>query len=77
MRVKAILGGFHLMNPITNRMEESESDVLAIASELRKKYPGIKIYTGHCTGVEGYTILKSCLGDGIEYITTGSVFCIN
>lgn len=77
MRVKAVLGGFHLMNPITNRMEESESDVRAIAVELQTRYPGIKIYTGHCTGVEGYTILKSCLGESIEYFTTGSVFCID
>ena len=30
-----------------------------------------KLYTGHCTGIVGYEMLKEYLGDKIEYINTG------
>lgn len=74
--IKAVLGGFHLMNPVTNKMEERESDVVNIAAELKNKYKTATFYTGHCTGVKGYQLLKSVLGERIVYITTGSRFLI-
>jgi 7,8-dihydropterin-6-yl-methyl-4-(beta-D-ribofuranosyl)aminobenzene 5'-phosphate synthase len=75
--IKAVLGGFHLMNPLTCKMEESEDEVRKLGEELNIKYPSTRVYTGHCTGVKGYLILKSILGNRIEYFTTGSRFIIN
>lgn len=75
--IKVVLGGFHLMNPVTNEMEEPEGDVIAMATQLRDQYPNTQFYTGHCTGVKGYSLLKSVLGDRIEYFATGSSFAIN
>ncbi|GEM_PF-155960 len=76
-RIKAVLGGFHLMNPLTCKMEEPEDEVRKLAEELNKNYPSTLIYTGHCTGVKGYLILKSILCDRIEYFTSGSRFIID
>lgn len=58
-------------------MGESEDEVRKPGEELNKKYPSTRIYTGHCTGVKGYLILKSCLGERIEYFTSGSRFIID
>ena len=71
--VKAVLGGFHLMNPATRSMAESEETVINIA-ETFLKLPVNKIYTGHCTGSEAYDVLDSVLKDKLEPFRTGSVF---
>jgi len=34
-------------------------------------YPIDKLYTGYCTGLKAYEILKGVLGDNIEYFPTG------
>lgn len=74
--IKAVLGGFHLMNPITNKMAEEKETVEKIAQYLKQHFPDTYFYTGHCTGAEGYQILKSILQNKIEYFTSGSRFII-
>ncbi|WP_027624268.1 MBL fold metallo-hydrolase [Clostridium lundense] len=70
--IKAIVGGFHLMT-VPSRglfcMKQEKVDVISnfIASENIGK-----VYTGHCTGKEGYDRLKKILGHKVEYITVGS-----
>lgn len=32
-----------------------------------------KYYTGHCTGLEAYHLLKEVMGDRIQYLATGTV----
>lgn len=59
----AYIGGLHLY-------KSSEDEVRALAE--RVKETGIKkIITGHCTGDEGFAILKEELGDIIEQMYTG------
>ena len=62
--VRAVIGGFHLTGTAKYFVEQIGKEML--------KYPIIKIYTCHCTGVENYRILKTILGVKIEYISTGS-----
>jgi len=62
--IKAVIGGFHLTGAPKHFVEQIGKEML--------KYPIIKIYTCHCTGVENYRILKTILGVKIEYISTGS-----
>jgi 7,8-dihydropterin-6-yl-methyl-4-(beta-D-ribofuranosyl)aminobenzene 5'-phosphate synthase len=69
-KVKAIIGGFHLMNPITKKMVEGEETVAAIAAKLRSLPIG-SIYTGHCTGLQAYRLMKNILGDTIAEFKTG------
>lgn len=70
-RIKAVIGGFHLLGlPLLKGIAGSESDIKVIA-KIMSTYPIDKLYTGHCTGLKAYKILKSVLGDRIEYFPTG------
>lgn len=44
-RVYAFVGGLHLVDG-----EHTSSEVDTLRDEINALYPGIKIYTGHCTG---------------------------
>ena len=71
--VKAVLGGFHLMNPGTGKMAESEETVANIAN-IFQTLPVEKIYTGHCTGNEAFRILENILKHKLAPFKTGSIF---
>jgi 7,8-dihydropterin-6-yl-methyl-4-(beta-D-ribofuranosyl)aminobenzene 5'-phosphate synthase len=70
IRIKAVFGGFHLMDPIRKKMSEKPETVESIAAKL-KSLPVGKIYTGHCTGTDAYLLLKKGLGDRISLFQTG------
>ncbi len=70
VRVKAVFGGFHLMNPITKRNAERPKTIASIAAKL-KSLPVGMIYTGHCTGPGAFAILREGLGDRIAELGTG------
>ena len=63
-------GGLHLSHhtPVVNNEK-----LYCIKSQLEKKE--VKIYTGHCTGIEQFNYLKSSLP--LEYISSGKVITIN
>lgn len=63
-----VFSGFHLYNRAKGKIESAE-----FTAQLgqRLKQTGIKFYTCHCTGLEAYNILKSILGDQIQYIAAG------
>jgi metal-dependent hydrolase (beta-lactamase superfamily II) len=78
--IRALWGGFHLIDPITQmpfmeeKLAETPETVDRIATLLSQR-PIEKIYTGHCTGTkEGYSRLKAILGDKLEYFATGCVY---
>jgi 7,8-dihydropterin-6-yl-methyl-4-(beta-D-ribofuranosyl)aminobenzene 5'-phosphate synthase len=71
VRIKAVLGGFHLIGlPILNTMAGSKREVEGIGKEMLK-YPIDKLYTGHCTGMKAYRVLKGVLGEKLEHFPTG------
>ena len=61
--ILAILGGFHLYN-------KSPEYVRNLAARLGG-LGNIRIYTGHCTGEEGYDILREELGDQVHQLRCG------
>ena len=62
-QILAMIGGFHLYN-------KTEEYVRSFAEKLR--VTGVKeIYTGHCTGEEGYRILRDVLGDRMHQLKAG------
>jgi len=70
-RIKAVVGGFHLVGlPLFNSIGGSKKDIEAIGQTLLS-YPIDKLYTGHCTGMKAYGLLKDVLGDRLEYLPTG------
>jgi 7,8-dihydropterin-6-yl-methyl-4-(beta-D-ribofuranosyl)aminobenzene 5'-phosphate synthase len=71
-KIRGIIGGFHLMNPITKQLSEKRETVEDIADTIGSKEID-KIYTGHCTGDKAFSILKSKLGDSLDKFQTGSI----
>ncbi|WP_171361164.1 MBL fold metallo-hydrolase [Vibrio pectenicida] len=70
-KIKAVVGGFHLVGlPVFNSIGGSKQDIEVIGQVLAE-YPIDKFYTGHCTGMKAYAILKQVLSDRLEYIPTG------
>ncbi len=69
--IKAVVGGFHLMNPATGAMSATRKDVESIGQALRALHVG-KVYTCHCTGEEAFGVLKEVLGDKLGSCATGS-----
>lgn len=62
--LKSLIGGFHLRGM-------PEEKIIEIAKKI-DSYGIKKIYTGHCTGIDEYGILKSVLKDKLSYLTTSS-----
>ena len=70
--ILAVIGGFHLMNPATKGMAESAGDVIDLASALETKKHLVKVYTGHCTGLAAYKVMKTRMGDKLDYFSVGT-----
>lgn len=69
--VDAVFGGFHLVAlPPFNFISGSRREVRDMGRELLR-FPVRRVYTGHCTGTHAYEVLKSVMGDRIDYIGTG------
>ncbi|MEC4728140.1 MBL fold metallo-hydrolase [Shewanella sp. D64] len=70
-KIKALVGGFHLVGlPLFNTVGGSKQDIRALGRSLLR-FPVGKYYTGHCTGMKAYGILKEELGKRLEYLPTG------
>ncbi|PZP37919.1 MAG: MBL fold hydrolase [Shewanella oneidensis] len=70
-RIKAVVGGFHLVGlPLFNSIGGTKQDIRAIGQAL-SHYPIDKLYTGHCTGMKAFGLLKEVLGDRLEHLPTG------
>ena len=70
-RIAAYIGGFHLKAPgQSDGMNCTVQEVEKLGQSLMEL--GIEhIYTGHCTGIKGYQVLKSVMGDMLEPLVTG------
>jgi 7,8-dihydropterin-6-yl-methyl-4-(beta-D-ribofuranosyl)aminobenzene 5'-phosphate synthase len=69
--IKALFGGFHLIDfPLINSMAGCKADIEALGKAILK-YPIENIFTGHCTGIKAYQILKEVMGEKLEYFATG------
>ena len=69
----AVFSGFHMIKK-TELTEEDLRDVEETAYEL-KKYKTL-FYTGHCTGLVPYELLKKIMGDQLEYMHCGDQLTI-
>lgn len=70
-KIKAVVGGFHLVGlPVLNGIGGTKDDIRALGRAM-SEYPIDKFYTGHCTGMKAYGLLKELLGDRLEHLPTG------
>lgn len=65
-----VISGFHLMQKEGYTGEEIEN-IRNIAAELLKTHS--VFYTGHCTGLAAYDIMKEIMGDRLKPIRSGEV----
>lgn len=71
-KIYAVLGGFHFLGKVPEKCAYSRKEVREIADYVIAS--GIaKVYTGHCTGKEGFGWLKEFLGARIEAFPTGKI----
>lgn len=63
-----VISGFHLMQKTVYTSDDIQN-IQAIGCELLKT--GALFYTGHCTGVEAFPILKEIIGDKLQYLNSG------
>lgn len=63
-----VISGFHLMKK-NGYSEEDMENIKAIAEELTTM--DTTFYTGHCTGIEPFDIMKEIMGDKLHYIHSG------
>ena len=63
-----VVSGFHLMKK-TDYNDDEINEIKAIAKELRN-FP-TKFVTCHCTGTIAFDIMKSILGDSLDYVHSG------
>ena len=63
-----VVSGFHLMKK-TDYSDGEIAEIRSIATEL-KKYP-TRFVTCHCTGTTAYDVMKSIMGDSLEYVHSG------
>lgn len=72
-RISAVVGGFHLNRPRSEKMSASEGEILQLARVLGQQVSGL-IYTGHCTGAEAFAVMKPELGSRLCALHTGEQF---
>lgn len=68
-----VVSGFHMMN----KWGYSDKDLATIrqtAEELKQQ--NTLFFTGHCTGLEPFQILKDIMGDQITYIHSGETITL-
>lgn len=69
MQPDVLVGGFHFMK--LDPMADAET----LRDSARSLLDGtVSYYTGHCTGVAQYGVLKEIMGERLRYLSTGSVF---
>jgi len=69
LKLTHIIGGFHLYS---HSKDEYESAKLIEDIGVYLNHTGIIFYTGHCTGINAYDMIKKLLHDKINYLSTGT-----
>jgi len=72
--IGTVIGGLHMMKG--EGINCDESLVNLTADYLKENCQGC-IFTGHCTGLTAYKMLRNILKDKINYLSTGTVIEIN
>lgn len=66
----AVLSGFHLADPTSQR--GYDPDLTEALAKALRALP-TRYYTCHCTGLAAYEVLKTAMGDQVDYAACGDV----
>ncbi len=67
-KLTSVLGGFHLKSRFPE-LAETESNIKEISNILLNSQA--MYYTGHCTGIKQYDVLKKYMKEHIDYFSVG------
>ncbi len=62
--IGTVLGGFHMMG--------QDEYAVSAAIERMKEFGPRRIGVGHCTGIDGYAMMKNVFGESVFYNSTGT-----
>lgn len=65
-RIRAVLGGLHLVQARRERIQRTVSELLALSPQ--------QVVTGHCTGTEAQFALRQAFGERWQPLATGARF---
>lgn len=69
-----VISGFHMMSK-WGYSDEDLATIRQTANELKQE--NTLFYTGHCTGLEPFHILKDIMGDQITYVHSGEIITLD
>jgi 7,8-dihydropterin-6-yl-methyl-4-(beta-D-ribofuranosyl)aminobenzene 5'-phosphate synthase len=69
-KIKAVIGGFHLVGGKPPGSGEKRDTIERIAKTMKYDVAG-KVYAGHCTGPAGLSLMKPIMGDQLVPLFTG------
>ncbi|MCD8212361.1 MAG: MBL fold metallo-hydrolase [Oscillospiraceae bacterium] len=73
-KVHALIGGLHLMGPGgVETMEPAPEEVEALARRLTGELGVERVYTGHCTGIPAFSLLRQTCPERFFPLRTGLV----
>lgn len=68
-----VISGFHMVKGKDYDIEERQL-IQDVAKELQKM--DTKFYTGHCTGIPAFQMMKEIMGDKLEYMHSGDTILL-
>jgi 7,8-dihydropterin-6-yl-methyl-4-(beta-D-ribofuranosyl)aminobenzene 5'-phosphate synthase len=68
--IKAVIGGFHLIGGMLPGSGENKDTIERIAKTMKYDVAG-KVYTGHCTGPAGLSLMGPVMGEQLVPLFTG------
>jgi len=70
----ATIGGTHLLDNDWYSEFETPEEVSNIANTMSRKYPGMQLITGHCTGKQAQQYFSALLADRFELFHSGASY---
>lgn len=72
-RIKGVVGGFHLNSKAPGTTRASAQTAARLLAENLLKQDVGRVYTGHCTGMKAYGIMKEVMKERLNPVYTGAV----
>jgi 7,8-dihydropterin-6-yl-methyl-4-(beta-D-ribofuranosyl)aminobenzene 5'-phosphate synthase len=75
-RIKANIGGTHLTDSTPENQYETEAEIFEIGQTITKLYPGMQLFTGHCTGTLAQKLFPGTMGANFKVFYSGATFTL-
>ena len=68
-----VLSGFHMMKRDGEHTEDEKTVIIQTAQDLAKK--NTVFYSGHCTGIPAFELMKKIMGEKLISLHSGKQLC--